>query len=104
QQLSIPPHILAKISKKLVASTTSALNIPPLLQPYQNAQQETLAIFDFCKGHQNLGLNLSELAIICRHTRTMQDLLYLLELEGIPVNLRLGKNILEEPFIQHFLI
>ncbi|MBK8778400.1 MAG: ATP-dependent helicase [Saprospiraceae bacterium] len=104
QQLSIPPHILAKISKKLVASTTSALNIPPLLQPYQNAQQETLAIFDFCKGHQNLGLNLSELAIICRHNRTMQDLLYLLELEGIPVNLRLGKNILEEPFIQHFLI
>ncbi len=104
-ELEIPPAIFEKINKTLVAAKSYIHNVPPSLKAYQNAQQETLAVYEFIRSKWlEDSTSLSEIAILCRRNKTIADLAYLLELDGIPINLKYGKNILEEPLIQHFVL
>ncbi|MEP7266156.1 MAG: ATP-dependent DNA helicase [Saprospiraceae bacterium] len=104
QQLEIPQETLDKINKKLIAADPEINSKPPVLRSFINAQHETLAIFQFIRQKFRMDKDLSEVAILSRRAKSFQDLLYLLELDGIPVNLRVGKDILEQPFVRHFLM
>lgn len=104
-KLEIPPLIFEKINKKLIAARPHPQDQPPILKAFQNAQQETLAVYEFIKNKWiESPESLSEIAVLCRRNKTISDLSYLLELDGIPINLKYGKNILDEPIIQHFIL
>lgn len=102
--LELPPGTLEKINKRLIASDQAANAQPPQIKSYINTNHETLAIFNFIKTKFSANEDLSEIAIITRRIKSIQDLVYLLELEGIPVNLKAGKDILVQPFIRHFIL
>lgn len=104
-QLQIPPELFKKINKKLLAATPHPYDHPPALQSYVNAQQETLAVFEFIKNRwMESPASISDIAVIVRRNKSINELAYLLELEGIPINLKNSKDILSEPFIQHFIL
>lgn len=104
-ELEIPPQIRMKINKKLVATRGSVDDRPPDLRVYQNPQQETLALYEYIRKiwETNPG-SLGEHAVIFRRNKTVQDLVYLLELSGIPINFRSTRNLLEEPLIRHLVL
>jgi len=104
-ELFIPKVTLDKIDKKLIAAGVTAVNHPPVLKCYINPQQETLALYDYIrKLWIETPQALKYHAVIYRRHKTVQDLVYLLELSGIPMNFRSSKNLLEEPLIVHFIL
>lgn len=104
-QFDIPKTTLDRINKKLIASGKFSVNHPPVLKCYINPQQETLEIFSYIrKIWTESPDSLKNHAVIYRRHKTVHDLVYLLELAGIPMNFRSSKNLLEEPLIDHFLI
>lgn len=102
--LELPAGTIEKINKKLIAADATAEAQTPVIRSFINPQHETLAIFNYIREKHRNNENLSETAILTRRIKTVQDLIYLLELEGIPVNLKLGKDILDQPFIRHFIL
>lgn len=104
-QLDIPQATLDKIDKRLIAAGPGSVNRPPVLKCFVNPQQETLALYDHVRQvWKDKPESLKDHAIIYRRHKTVQDLVYLLELSGIPMNFRSSKNLLEEPLIDHLLI
>ncbi|MEO5581407.1 MAG: ATP-dependent DNA helicase, partial [Saprospiraceae bacterium] len=104
-QLEVPPEQLAKINKKLIAARPHPYDHPPSTRRFINTQQETLAVYEFIKNKWiQSPTSISDIAIIVRRNKTINDLTYLLELDGIPLNLKNGKDILQEPFIQHIIL
>ncbi len=102
--LDLPPGTIEKINKKLISSDAAAGSQPPVIRSFINPQHETLAVFNYIREKHRKNENLSDTAILSRRIKTVQDLIYLLELEGIPVSLKLGKDILDQPFIRHFIL
>ncbi|MBP6795407.1 MAG: ATP-dependent helicase, partial [Saprospiraceae bacterium] len=102
--LDLPPGTIEKINKKLISSDAAAGSQPPVIRSFINPQHETLAVFNYIREKHRKKENLADTAILSRRIKTVQDLIYLLELEGIPVSLKLGKDILDQPFIRHFIL
>jgi len=93
-------------SKDLQAKSTtlSDLGQPVEILALDNYVQELAAILDTIKKHQKHGVPLSEMAIIYRKHKVANDIIKLLEINGLNYELKKSTDLLKEPLVQQLLV
>jgi len=93
-------------SKDLQAKSTTLADLgqPVEILALDNYVQELAAILDTIKKHQKLGVPLSEMAIIYRKHKVANDIIKLLEINGLNYELKKSTDLLKEPLVQQLLV
>ena len=93
-------------SKNLKAKSTTLADLgqPVEILALDNYVQELAAILDTIQKHQKLGVPLSEMAIIYRKHKVANDIIKLLEINGLNYELKKSTDLLKEPLIQQLLV
>jgi len=93
-----------ELTKKLIESKNEGLvkQVPQYLQ-YHNEKHEEKAVINKIIALREQGVNLSEIAIIYRKHRNIDDIVKYLEYKGVPINLKKRINVLNDPEIKRLL-
>ncbi len=97
-------HHHPELNKTLIASSGHAhSSIEPMILRYQNTAQEESDIMRKILDLQTQGVALSEIAVIYRNHKQVDNLVQVLERKGVPINIRRKVNILQIPIILNLI-
>jgi DNA helicase-2/ATP-dependent DNA helicase PcrA len=91
------------LSKDLESQSKAEMPAPVAVVEYFNPSHETVTIANEVEQHILSGVKPSDIAIIYRNHKQVEDLLKYFQAKNIVVNLRRKVNILKEPFIQKLI-
>ncbi len=92
------------LTKNLIESKVKGLiKAEPQFLQYHNEKHEEKAVINKIIELRDAGVNLSEIAIIYRKHRNIDDIVKYLEYNDIPINLKRRINVLDDPEIKRLL-
>ena len=92
------------LTKDLVASNPQFKDLgrKPLVVEYQNAHEESAGILEWIEHFQQQGTKPSEIAVLFRNHKQVEELVRVMEQRGIPMNLKKKVDILQLPLVHQF--
>ena len=102
----INESFLKGISKSLTASHPAYMNsvVTPVVQTYQNQKQVIIDLGRRIEQMHNEGVDLSEVAVIYRKHKFVDDLIKYFEHKGIPYSTKRSQNALEVPLVKQLIL
>jgi DNA helicase II / ATP-dependent DNA helicase PcrA len=99
-------NAIDNLSKELIAANSSYknLSIAPVLQEYENPQQEMMGICETIEGLLKKNIPHGKIAVIYRENKYGEELAQYFKLKNIPVYSKRNLNLFNIPFAQQLIL